>query len=391
MTSTSERPESGSAPSGGRIAAAFRGLHQIWWKLLLTYLAVAAVCLGVVIFIIYEISSSTYDSHIERMSRNGMSMMMSSPMMKDLQDVFREAITSSLIWGTAAAVTIAVFLSIIISRRITRPIHDMAAVTERIAEGDYGQRVSAGSRDEIGTLAESLNGMAARLEESQKLRRELMANIAHELRTPLTSISGYMEGLEDGVVPANPETYQLVRREAERLGRLVEDLQRLSRAESGQEKLDIIGIPAASFAERTAKKMMTQFADKGVDLNTVVSPDAPDILADEDKLDQILVNLLDNALRYTDSGGTVSLSVGNRDGQALIEVADTGHGISEADLPYIFERFYRADKSRARVSGGTGIGLTIVKSYVDALNGRIQVDSIEGKGSRFKVILPASA
>jgi signal transduction histidine kinase len=137
--------------------------------------------------------------------------------------------------------------------------------------------------------------------------------------------------------------------------------------------------------------MMPQFADKGVELKSGISPDAPDLLADEDKLDQILVNLLDNALRYTDAGGVVTLSVGKRGGEAVVEVADTGHGISAADLPYIFERFYRADKSRSRVSGGTGIGLTIVKSYVDALGGRIQVESSEGEGSRFTVILPSAA
>lgn len=384
MTSTEENMSS-------RDHGTNRGFHQIWWKLLVTYLAVAAICLGVVILVIHEISSSTYSSHVQRMQDSGMGMMMSSPMMSDLNQAFSDAINNAIIWGGTAAVVVALVLSLLISRRITRPIHDMAAATESIADGDYSQRVSIYTRDEIGSLAHSLNGMAASLEESRRLRRELMANIAHELRTPLTTISGYMEGLEDGIVPASRETYELVRHEAERLSRLVEDLQRLSRAESGQEVLDIISISPVSFLERVARKMSPQFTDKGVDLDMEVAPGTPQLLADEDKLDQMLVNLLDNALRYTDPGGRVVLRCYSDNGMVAIEVADNGVGIEPQDLPHIFERFYRADKSRARVSGGTGIGLTIVKRYAESLGGRISVTSSAGRGTTFTITLPSAA
>ncbi|MBE0428522.1 MAG: HAMP domain-containing histidine kinase [Thermoleophilia bacterium] len=369
-----------------------RGFHQIWWKLLFTYLAVAAASLGVVIIITREVSAQNYSLHVQHMAERGMGgMMMSSPMMSDLESAFSEAINNSLIWGGVTAVLLAVVLSLIISRRITRPIHDMAAATERIAEGDYEQRVDISSRDEIGSLAHSLNEMAASLDESRRLRRELMSNIAHELKTPLTSISGYMEALEDGVAPANAETYGLVRREALRLSRLVEDMQRLTRAESGQEQLDMVKVEPEPFLERVARKMMPQFAEKGVSLDVAAADGGPRLLADEDKLDQIIVNLLDNALRYTGSGGSVRVNSYPQDGMVAIEVTDTGQGIDARDLPHIFERFYRADKSRARTSGGTGIGLTIVKQYVDALGGRIQVESKVGEGTIFTVMLPPAS
>lgn len=367
-----------------------KGFHQIWLKLLITYVAIAAVCLGVVIIIIHEISSRTYNSHVQHMSQNGMEQMMSGTMAGDLNQAFSDAINYSLIWGGVIAVILAIILSLVIARRITRPIHDMAAATERIAEGDYSQRVDIASRDEIGSLGHSLNAMAVRLDESQRLRRELMANIAHELRTPLTSISGFMEGFQDGVVPANAETYELVRREALRMSRLVEDLQRLTRAESGQEAMDLIEIELGPFLERVSRKMMPQFSERGVDLVVDTQAAVPLVLADEDKLDQIVVNLVDNALRYTQSGGSVTLSSGVREGMVAIEVADTGSGIDPEDLPHIFERFYRADKSRARVSGGTGIGLTLVKRYTESLGGYIDVASVTGEGTSFMVLLPAA-
>ncbi|MCL4473361.1 MAG: cell wall metabolism sensor histidine kinase WalK [Actinobacteria bacterium] len=364
---------------------------QMKWKLLVTYLAVAAVCLSVVIAVTRELTVNAYSRHVSSMAVGGMGSMMSTAMAADLDQVFRDILNASLVWGGLSAVVIAVILSLIISRRITKPIHEMAAVTGRIAEGDYSRRVTIESRDEIGSLARSLNLMAENLQESQKLRRELMANIAHELRTPLTSISGYMEGLIDGVVPATEETYELVHREAGRLSRLVNDLQRLSRAESGKEKLDIIPLQAQTVLDRLSRRLEPQFRDKGVDLSVDIDPGAPPVLADEDKLDQVLTNLIDNALRYTDAGGKVTVEVHGQDGKVAVTVADTGIGIGAEDLPHIFERFYRADKSRSRERGGTGIGLTIAKRYVEALGGTISVSSAPAKGTRFSVLLPSSA
>ncbi|MFA5800911.1 MAG: ATP-binding protein [Thermoleophilia bacterium] len=364
----------------------------IKWKLLLTYLVVVAVCLGVVIIVTRQLTISAYSDHVRMMQGEGMmGNRVSGNMASDLIDAFRDALNISLLWAGLIAVPVAFVISIVISRRITRPIHDMALVTERIADGDYSQKVDVQSNDEIGSLAHSLNEMTEGLAESQKLKRELMANIAHELRTPLTSISGYMEGLEDGVVPANNETYQLVHREAARLSRLVDDLQRLSRAESGQEELDVVELPSELFIERVAKKLRPMFIEKDISLLLEFTPGTPALLVDEDKTDQVLVNLINNALNYTPSGGKVTLSARASGRMVQIDIADTGIGIDAEDLPYIFERFYRADKSRSRDRGGSGIGLTIAKKYIETLGGEISVSSTPGQGTIFTVLLPAVA
>jgi histidine kinase len=363
--------------------------HQIKWKLLITYLAVVAVCIGVVVVITRQLTINSYNDHVNRMAEFGMGRMMSGGMANDLNTAIRDALNISLVWAGLIAVGVAVVMSVLIARRITSPIPEMAAVTEKIAEGDYSQRVRPGSRDEIGSLAQSLNRMAVSLDESRRLRRELMANIAHELRTPLTSISGYMEGLADGVVPASPEVYELVHTEAARLSRLVDDLQRLSRAESGQEVLDIVALPVTPFLERVVRKMVPPFQKKGVELELAADADLPQMMADEDKMDQVVVNLLDNALRYSDAGGTVTLAARKSGDQVVMDVADSGIGIASEDLPHVFERFYRADKSRSREKGGSGIGLTIAKCYVESLGGTINVSSQPGKGSTFTVALPA--
>ena len=364
--------------------------NQIKWKLLVTYLAVAAACLAVVILITRQISINSYSEHLRLMSEMGMGGMMSGGTASDLNQTFRDTLNLSLVWGGLAAVVVAVVMSLLIARRITSPIHKMAAVTEKIAEGDYSQRVEVESGDEIGSLAHSLNSMAGSLEESRRMRRDLMGNIAHELRTPLTSISGYMEGLADGVVPATPEIYSLVQEQALRLSRLVDDLQRLSRAESGQEVLDVVKMPVAPFLEREARKLEPPFSEKGVELQVAAPENLPPMMADEDKLEQVVVNLLDNALRYTDPGGKVVVSAGASDGSVVIKVADNGIGIEPEDLPHVFERFYRTDKSRSREKGGSGIGLTIVKRYVESLGGSINVDSKPGSGTTFSFRVPAA-
>lgn len=361
---------------------------QIKWKLLFTYVAVVSVCIGVVIAVARQLTISSYSEHVQMMEH----MMGGFPYANasSLDEAFRDALNYSLLWGGIAAIVVAVVVSLMISRRLTIPVHNMAAVTGKIAEGDYSQRVDVVSGDEIGSLAQSLNTMAASLEESQRMRRELMANIAHELRTPLTSISGYMEALSDGVVPATTETYEMIQNESSRLSRLVDDLQRLSRAESGRESVDLTVIRIAPFLERIKLKMKPQYLAKGVLLLTSVKPSGLELTTDEDKLDQVLVNLLDNALRYTDSGGEVKVACREADGLLEMKVQDSGRGIGPEHLPHIFERFYRADKSRSREEGGSGIGLTIVKRYVESVGGHIKVESGVGKGTVFTITFPVS-
>lgn len=359
---------------------------QIKWKLLVTYIAVVAVCIGFVIIVARQLTVSTYSRHVHMME--GMMGGIPNTMASNLDQAFRDALNTSLFWGGLVAIIAAVIISLIISRRLTIPLHNMAEATGRMAEGDYSQRVVVRSRDEIGSLAHSLNQMAARLQDSQKLRRELMANIAHELRTPLTTISGYMEALTDGIAPATTETYEMIQREADRLSRLVDDLQKLSRAESGQEEFNFAGVAVKPFFERIGLKLKPQYHDKDVSLDISVEPENLNLMTDEDKMDQVLVNLLDNALRYTDAGGSVLLSCRGGGEAVEIKVQDNGSGISPEDLPCVFERFYRADKSRSRDKGGSGIGLTIAKCYVESLGGRIEVESTVNEGTTFTIMMP---
>jgi histidine kinase len=251
------------------------------------------------------------------------------------------------------------------------------------------------SEDELGQLAHSFNQMAATLEQTESMRQDLIANVAHELRTPLATIKGYMEGLIDGVFPAQAETYQLVYREADRLQRLVKDLQALSQVEAGAFSLDYRPVALTALIYQTAERLRPQFEDKGVKLELDLALDLPLTLADEDRLSQVLLNLAGNALQYTPAGGVVTITThwqttsSGKPDRVLIAIADTGLGIPTEHLPHIFTRFYRVDKSRSRAGGGSGIGLTIAKHLVEAHDGQIWAESVgTGQGSVFRISLP---
>jgi histidine kinase len=301
------------------------------------------------------------------------------------------ALDQALGGAALAALGIAILLSWLLSHVITAPLHEMTAVARRLAAGDYGQRVTTPrSRDEVGELAAVFNEMASSLARTEQMRRELVANVAHELRTPLTSIEGYMEALEDGVFPATTETFDRVRREAARLRRLVDDLTELSRVEAPEEwprtpvQLDRLILD-------TIATMAPNFQAKGVALEAALPTDGAVVLGDADRLRQVLVNLLDNALCYTPSGGRVDVSLVIEGAAARLTVRDTGCGIAPEDLPHIFERFYRGDKSRTRATGGAGIGLTIARHIVQHHGGTITVSSQPGAWSTFEVILPTNS
>jgi len=317
---------------------------------------------------------------------------------------FRAALTEALFWASAAALAGAVAVSLFVSQRVVTPILQMMRASRHIAAGHYRQRVAETSDDELGQLACSFNQMADTLEQTEALRRDLIANVAHELRTPLSSIKGYMEGLIDGVLPAHPETFQQVYYEADRLQRLVNDLQELSRVEAGAFELERRPLAVADLIRQTATRLRPQFEEKGVNLTLDIPADLPPVLADEDRIGQVLLNLVGNALQYTPDGGTVGVSVERggtllprnngpqvSDSQLVVTICDTGIGIPADHLPHLFTRFYRVDKSRSRAGGGSGIGLTIARHLVEAHGGRIWADSEgERQGSRFSFSLPAA-
>ena len=303
---------------------------------------------------------------------------------------FRSGFYEALAWAGLAALTVALVVSLLMSRGLTAPLRVMMSASQRVTEGHYNERVPTGGSDELGQLAGRFNTMAEKLEQVETMRRRLIGDVAHEMRTPLTAIKGSMEGLVDGVLPASPQTFELVAVEAERLSRLVDDLQELSRVESGAVVLDLGPVSLYELSETARKRLAQTYSAKGVSLTLDLPAHLPPVRADTDRLLQVLTNLLNNALQYTPSGGRVSLSGETYGREVFIRVADTGIGIPPDHLPYIFDRFYRVDKSRSRrAGGGSGIGLTISKHLVEAHGGRIWVESAgEGKGSTFTFTFP---
>jgi histidine kinase len=239
--------------------------------------------------------------------------------------------------------------------------------------------------DEIAQLAARFNQMATQLEQVELMRRQLIGDVTHELRTPLTSIKGYMEGLVDGVLPSTPETFDQIHREADRLSRLVDDLQELSRVEAKAYSLDVRSVTVSNLVQTTVKRLTPQARDKRIALHSNLPADLPPLQADEDRLMQVLVNLVANAIQYTPEGGDVTISAARQADEIHISVKDTGVGIPPEHLANLFTRFYRVDKSRSRnAGGGSGIGLTIAKHLVEAHGGRIWAESKgEEQGSTF--------
>ena len=297
----------------------------------------------------------------------------------------------SLLVAGAVAAVIAAASSLFVSRRIVEPLRNMMAATRRIAAGRYGERVPVGEPDELGALSESFNSMAASLEEAEKKRLELIGDVSHELRTPLSTLQGYMEGLMEGVVEPSEETWALLYGEAERMRRIVDDLSRLSHAEAGQLDLEITIVSPAEAVGIAVERMAPLFDEKGVELENAAPENLPPVSADGDRVVQVLTNLLGNALRHTPAGNRVAVEAEPRENAVVFWVKDTGAGIPAGDLPHVFERFYRAEKSRSRseARGGSGLGLAISRALIEAMGGRIRAESPgPGKGARFSFSLP---
>jgi histidine kinase len=244
--------------------------------------------------------------------------------------------------------------------------------------------------DELAMLALSFNQMAAKLERTEAMRRQLIGDVAHELRTPLTALKGSLEGLIDGVLPSNPATLGQLALEADRMGKLVNDLQELSRVEAGAYELNRQPLMIEESVAAVSNRLARQFEEKGVALELEIPADLPPVFADEDRLGQVLLNLIGNALQYTPGGGRVRVTASQADGEVQVSVEDSGIGIPPEHLPHVFDRFYRVDKSRSRAGGGSGIGLTITRYLVEAHGGRIWATSRGlGQGSAFTFGLPS--
>lgn len=303
--------------------------------------------------------------------------------------VFQAAMLQALLLSVGAATLVAVLVSLVLSTRIVTPVRQMLAASRRIAAGHYAERVPALGNDELTALAAEFNTMAGELEAAERRRVALIGDVAHELRTLVATIEGYTEGVLDGVVAPSEETWALIHDEVGRLKRLVSDLQALSRAEARQLPLHVVALAPGELIARAQARLAPQYAEKGVALLAEIPAGLPTVQADPDRILQVLVNLLGNALRATPSGGQVQVRAGLERDALVIEVRDTGIGIAPEHLPHIFERFYRVDKARTRTLGGHGIGLTISKALIEAHGGRIWATSDgPGTGAGFTFSLP---
>ncbi|GAB4444942.1 MAG: ATP-binding protein [Anaerolineae bacterium] len=306
-----------------------------------------------------------------------------------LETFYRDALFRALLIAAASAVVAGLLTSLFLAREILRPLSQITRSSQRIAQGRYSERVTVPSSIEMAAVATNFNQMAEALENVEQTRVALISNVMHELRTPLTGLEGYLEGLIDGLFVREPETFAQMSQEVARLKRLVNDLQALSQVEAGQISLQMERFDLAPLVARVASQLRPQAVAQCLELTHAASQPHLPVCADPDRTAQILVNILGNAIRYTPEDGCITVTCAVVGNVASVTVQDNGIGIPAEALPYIFERFYRVDRSRARSSGGSGIGLTISRHLAWAMGGNLTAASPgAGKGSTFTFTLP---
>ncbi|MFK8186499.1 MAG: sensor histidine kinase [Phormidesmis sp.] len=365
-------------------------------RLLISQLAVLAVTVIALAVVSRLYVPRYFVLTLERMERRGfIQRQIRVPLRQGFEEAWSEGVKWSIVLGGATAGG----LSYLLSQRIARPLLRMENATKQFAAGDFSARVPPLDIPEFDRLGHGFNRMANDLEGVEQRRRDLVGDLSHELRTPLTIVRGYLEGLADGTVEATPETYGRLARETERLQRLVDDLQELSKLESGYLPIEANAVDVVALVKLVGDRFADQLIGQDeLSLYIETSEKIPKVWGDPARIEQVLVNLLSNALRHT-SQGTVCVKVHTdidraestekpRKDVVWIEVADTGIGISTEDLPHVFERFWRADRSRDRTSGGSGIGLAICRRLVALQGGQMKTSSTLGKGSTFSFSLP---
>lgn len=287
-----------------------------------------------------------------------------------------------------AATGFALIMGGILAYTLTRSLRELTGATKMLAEGKLGYQVPVRSQDELGELANSFNQMSSQLEQSNLLRRKMTADIAHDLRTPLSVIMGYTEALNDGKLEPNPEMFAVLHTETLHLSRLIDDLKTISLADAGELPLSYQLITPDVILNRAANAQRVKAEREQINIQVDIAPGLPLVRVDVERMMQVLGNLMSNALRYTPPGGQITLAADQAGEQVRISVADTGIGIPAEELPFIFERSFRGDKSRQQQNGETGLGLAIAKSLVEAQGGKISVESAPGKGTKFTILFP---
>jgi two-component system sensor histidine kinase BaeS len=354
-------------------------------RLLLAFLVVIAATLGTVAVAVLLVGPRYFLDAMGHLPGDPMGEAMSAA----TQAAFDEAMQRALIAATVIAIASATVVSLAVAARIAGPIGALAAAARRIAGGHYAERVPVSEPDEFGELATSFNEMAGSLEATERRRLQLVGDVAHELRTPLTTLDGYLEGLEDGVIKPTDETWRLLRAETGRLNRLVNDLSELWRAEARQLPLRMETVDAAALAGEVVDRFRPLAAPRGITLDLQAGPAAG--LADRDRVAQVLANYLSNALRHAPDGSAVTVITSASGGHVTLSVVDEGPGLAHDQLEAVFERFYRVDAARSRASGGSGIGLAIVRALAGAMGGHAWAESRgPGTGATFVLELPAA-
>lgn len=299
-----------------------------------------------------------------------------------------ESISRFLLWGGVLAAIVALALTFALSRRFSSPVQSLAITARRLGEGDFSQRAQIRDKGELGEFAQAFNFMAGNIERSNKLRRNLIADTAHELRSPLYNIRGYVEAIQDGVAKPDEKIIDSINEEVVLLCRLVDDLRELALAESGELRLSFQPENVVDLISHTLVTLQPKIDAKEISISVHIPDGLSPVKVDFQGIVQVIRNLVENAIIHDSKRGKVSITAQQRDSWVEISVADNGEGIPEEDLPYIFERFYRVDKSRSRATGGSGLGLTIAKYLVEAQGGKIWAQSELRKGSCFTFTLP---
>jgi signal transduction histidine kinase len=283
-------------------------------------------------------------------------------------------------------------IGLLLMRRMINPLSEVIAAAHTVSQGDLSARVPVQARnDDLSALSDHFNHMANELERSDTERRNMLADIAHELRTPLTILRGRLEGILDGVYPADDAHIAPALEETYLLERLVEDLRLLALAEANQLRFELKPVRLDELSETIMGLFSAQAAEKNVQLNLEAEPDLPEVHVDPQRFQQVIGNLIDNALRYTPEGSSIELAIHKQNKSVTLTVADSGSGIPEDELPHVFDRFWRSEKSRARSTGGAGLGLSIARRLVEAQGGKISAHNRQPRGFEVQISLPAKS
>jgi len=335
---------------------------RLLWKLVAVNVVSIALVLAIVLLAVHVLAADYFAALMEHYGINPL----------DSHRMFLDAIHRSLAWAALASLSASLALSYLLTRRLLTPLAQMTRESRHIAAGERGAAIPVTSRDEVGQLGAAFNRMARGLDELHELRRRMVIDVAHELRTPLTNVQGYLEALRDGVLPPSAEVLAMLHEESGRLARLVEDVLKLARADAARTDLRPLPLDLGVLVSEVLAQFAGDLRHKGI---RVHDPDlaaaAGGVVADPQRLRQVLCNLVHNAWRYGAPGGWMRIETARDAGALRIVVVNAGEGIAPADLPFIFERFYRGEKSRSRAHGGAGVGLAIVKELVGAHGGRV--------------------